>query len=50
MEALDTAGIASISSSALLYLYEIHKTDGWLLYNRLSKVLEEKIKEYCGEA
>ena len=36
-------------SSALKNLYDIHKCDGWLLYNRLSKVLEQKIKEYCGE-
>lgn len=36
-------------SSALKNLYEIHKTDGWLLYNRLAKVLEQKIEEYCKE-
>lgn len=36
-------------SSALKNLYDIHKCDGWLLYNRLAKVLEQKIKEYCGE-
>lgn len=36
-------------SSALKNLYDIHKCDGWLLYNKLAKVLEQKIKEYCGE-
>lgn len=36
-------------SSALKNLYDIHKCDGWLLYNKLAKVLENKIKEYCGE-
>lgn len=36
-------------SSALKNLYEIHKTDSWLLYNRLTKVLEQKIEEYCKE-
>lgn len=36
-------------SSALRNLYEIHKCDGWLLYNRLAKVLEQKIEEYCKE-
>lgn len=36
-------------SSALKNLYDIHKCDGWLLYNRLAKVLEKKIEEYCGE-
>lgn len=36
-------------SSALKNLYDIHKCDSWLLYNRLAKVLEQKIKEYCGE-
>ena len=35
-------------SSALKNLYDIHKCDGWLLYNRLAKVLEKKIEEYCG--
>jgi len=36
-------------SSALKNLYEIHKTGSWLLYNKLAKVLEKKIEEYCGE-
>ena len=36
-------------SSALKNLYDIHKCDGWLLYNRLAKVLEKKIEEYWGE-
>lgn len=36
-------------SSALKNLYDIHKCDSWLLYNKLSKVLEKKIEEYSGE-
>lgn len=36
-------------SSALKNLYEIHKCDGWLLYTKLAKVLEQKIEEYCKE-
>lgn len=36
-------------SSALKNLYDIHKCESWLLYNKLAKVLELKIKEYCGE-
>ena len=36
-------------SSALKNLYDIHKCDSWLLYNKLAKVLEKRIEEYCGE-
>jgi len=36
-------------SSALRNLYEIHKCDGWLLYTRLSKVLERAVDEYSRE-
>lgn len=36
-------------SSALKNLYEIHKTDSWLLYTKLCKVLEKKIEEYSKE-
>ena len=36
-------------SSALRNLYEIHKCDGWLLYNSLSKVLEKAVEEYSRE-
>lgn len=36
-------------SSALKNLYDIKKCDGWLLYRKLSEVLEQKIKEYSGE-
>ena len=34
-------------SSALKNLYDIHKCDGWILYNKLCKVLEETIEGYC---
>ena len=36
-------------SSALKNLHEIHKCDSFVLYAQLSRVLEQKIKEYCGE-
>lgn len=36
-------------SSALKNLYEIHKTDSWLLYTKLSKVLEKQIDVYSNE-
>lgn len=47
-QAVTTQDILCLSS-ALKNLYEIHKTDGWLLYTKLCKVLEKKIEEYCSE-
>ena len=36
-------------SSALKNLYEIHKCDSWLLYTKLSRVLEKLIDAYSNE-
>lgn len=36
-------------SSALKNLCDTHECESRLLYNKLAKVLEQKIKEYCGE-
>lgn len=49
LERMVTAQEILCLSSALRNLYEIHKCDGWLLYNKLSKTLDRAVDEYSRE-